>query len=107
MQPHLGIRKRFIHVRLVSGDQAAVAYISVGVAFLTFVGIITYHVNLRMKWKLQHLPHYFTMVNKSCKNHGDENNGSNHTFWYRAPELLLGAKHYTKAIGKEKSAVQF
>lgn len=20
------------------------------------------------------------------------------TFWYRAPELLLGAKHYTKAI---------
>ena len=23
------------------------------------------------------------------------------TFWYRAPELLLGAKHYTKAIGKE------
>ncbi len=22
------------------------------------------------------------------------------TFWYRAPELLLGAKHYTKAIGK-------
>ena len=24
------------------------------------------------------------------------------TFWYRAPELLLGARHYTKAIGKEK-----
>ena len=22
------------------------------------------------------------------------------TFWYRAPELLLGAKHYTKAIGE-------
>lgn len=22
------------------------------------------------------------------------------TFWYRAPELLLGARHYTKAIGK-------
>ena len=20
------------------------------------------------------------------------------TFWYRAPELLLGARHYTKAI---------
>ena len=26
------------------------------------------------------------------------------TFWYRAPELLLGAKHYTKAIGKLVSA---
>ena len=23
------------------------------------------------------------------------------TFWYRAPELLLGARHYTKAIGEE------
>lgn len=22
------------------------------------------------------------------------------TFWYRAPELLLGARHYTKAIGE-------
>lgn len=24
------------------------------------------------------------------------------TFWYRAPELLLGAKHYTKAIGNSE-----
>jgi serine/threonine protein kinase len=24
------------------------------------------------------------------------------TFWYRAPELLLGARHYTKAIGRSK-----
>jgi len=24
------------------------------------------------------------------------------TIWYRAPELLLGAKHYTKAVGKYK-----
>lgn len=23
------------------------------------------------------------------------------TFWYRAPELLLGARHYTKAIGND------
>ena len=26
------------------------------------------------------------------------------TFWYRAPELLLGARHYTKAIGKPQHA---
>lgn len=26
------------------------------------------------------------------------------TFWYRAPELLLGARHYTKAIGKNAAA---
>lgn len=25
------------------------------------------------------------------------------TFWYRAPELLLGARHYTKAIGECKN----
>lgn len=25
------------------------------------------------------------------------------TFWYRAPELLLGARHYTKAIGENHS----
>lgn len=25
------------------------------------------------------------------------------TFWYRAPELLLGARHYTKAIGEYDS----
>lgn len=25
------------------------------------------------------------------------------TFWYRAPELLLGARHYTKAIGQSLS----
>jgi len=27
------------------------------------------------------------------------------TFWYRAPELLLGARHYTKAIGRSRDAV--
>ena len=26
------------------------------------------------------------------------------TFWYRAPELLLGARHYTKAIGRCRAA---
>jgi cyclin-dependent kinase 8/11 len=25
------------------------------------------------------------------------------TIWYRAPELLLKAKHYTKAVGKKRS----
>lgn len=27
------------------------------------------------------------------------------TFWYRAPELLLGARHYTKAIGLHYSGI--
>lgn len=28
------------------------------------------------------------------------------TFWYRAPELLLGARHYTKAIGESLATVE-
>jgi len=58
------------HVNLVNGDQAAVAYVSIGMAFLIFVGIITYHIYLRMKSKLQHLRRYFT---KSYRNHASEN----------------------------------
>lgn len=27
------------------------------------------------------------------------------TFWYRAPELLLGARHYTKAIGENSATL--
>ena len=61
------------HVRLVNGDQAVVTHISVGVAFLTFVGIIIYHINLNMKWKLQHLPHYLRMIKRSGQSHRDEN----------------------------------
>lgn len=29
------------------------------------------------------------------------------TFWYRAPELLLGARHYTKAIGKRQLCFEY
>lgn len=29
------------------------------------------------------------------------------TFWYRAPELLLGARHYTKAIGNSAMCAFF
>lgn len=28
------------------------------------------------------------------------------TIWYRAPELILGARHYTAAIGKASKALQ-
>jgi serine/threonine protein kinase len=29
------------------------------------------------------------------------------TFWYRSPELLLGARHYTKAIGLPLVKINF
>ena len=37
------------HVRLAGGNQTAVAYISVGIAFLTFIGILFYHVVQQLK----------------------------------------------------------
>ena len=45
------------HVTLSGGSQAAVAYTSVGIAFLTFVGIVTYHIYIRIKSKVQYLQH--------------------------------------------------
>ena len=42
------------HVSLTAGNQAAITYTSVGVAFTTFVGIVAYHAYLRLKpWQLQ------------------------------------------------------
>ena len=42
-----------IHVILSGGSRAPVAYTSVGTAFLTFVGIVTYHIHLQIKSKVQ------------------------------------------------------
>ena len=42
------------HVKQSGGSQAAVVYTSVGVAFLTFVGIITYHIYIRIKSNIQY-----------------------------------------------------
>ena len=42
-----------IYVNQSGGSQAAVAYISVGIAFLSFVGIVTYHIYMRIKSKVQ------------------------------------------------------
>ena len=43
------------HVNQSGGSQAAVAYTSVGIAFLTFVAIIAYHIHLRIKSKVQNI----------------------------------------------------
>ena len=42
------------HVKLSGGSQAAVAYTSVGIAFLTFVGIVTNHIYLQIKSKVEY-----------------------------------------------------
>ena len=43
------------HVTLSGGSQAAVAYTSVGIAFLIFVGIVTYHIYKQIKSKVQYI----------------------------------------------------
>ena len=43
------------HVTVSGGSQAAVAYTSVGIAFLTFVGIVIYHIYIRIKSKVQYI----------------------------------------------------
>ena len=43
------------HVNQSDGSQAAVAYTSVGIAFLTFVGIVSYHIFWRIKSKMQYI----------------------------------------------------
>ena len=69
------------HVSLGKGDQAVIAYISVGIAFLTFVGIVTYHAYLQIKpWTPQHM---FCCIKdedkKSDFNKSEENdNAQNH-----------------------------
>ena len=44
-----------IYMKVSGGIQDAVAYTSVGIAFLTFVGIFTYHISLQIKSKVQNI----------------------------------------------------
>ena len=68
------------HVTLSGGSQAAVAYTSVGIAFLTFVGIATYHIYMQIKSKVQNiqcghqLQHKNEKCHDQCKNNGNPGN---------------------------------
>ena len=44
-----------IYVKVSGGSQAAVAYTSVAIAFLTFVGIVIYHISLQIKPKIHNI----------------------------------------------------
>ena len=62
------------HVKLSGGSQAAVAYTSVGIAFVTFVGIVTYHIYLQIKSKVQNkLCHH---ENGKCHEKHQDNPGN-------------------------------
>ena len=77
------------HVSLTAGDQAAITYTSVGVAFLTFVGIVAYHAYLRLKaWKPQFsLRNIMKGKERSC----DENNEDNDAEYHQMQTWPQGA----------------
>ena len=62
------------HVSLTAGDQAAITYTSVGVAFTTFVGIVAYHAYLRLKpWKPQCTLRSTKEKDRTCDENIEEN----------------------------------
>ena len=54
------------YLKQSSRRQAAVVYTSVGIAFLTFAGIITYHIYIRIKTKVQVMKRKWQEANKTC-----------------------------------------
>ena len=66
------------HVKLSGGSQAAVAYTSIGIAFLTFVGIVTYHIYLRIKSKVEYIQRGYQLLHRNGNCHGRyETKGAN------------------------------
>ena len=66
------------HVKQSGGSQAAVAYTSVGIAFLTFVGIVTYHIYIRIKSKVQYIQRGYQLLRRNGNCNGScEESGAN------------------------------
>ena len=63
------------HVKQSGGSQAAVAYTSVGIAFFTFVGTVTYHIYLRIRSKVQYIQRGYQLLhrNGNCYRRCEEN----------------------------------
>ena len=66
------------HVKLSGESQAAVTYTSVGIAFLTFVGIVTYHIHIRIKSKVQYIQRGYQLLHRNGnRNRRCEEDGAN------------------------------
>ena len=66
------------HVKLSEGSQGAVTYTSVGIAFLTFVGIVTYHIYIRIKSKVQYIQRGYKLLHRNGnRNRRCEEDGAN------------------------------
>ena len=66
------------HVKLSERSQGAVTYTSVGIAFLTFVGIVTYHIYVRIKLKVQYIQRGYKLLHRNGnRNRRCEEDGAN------------------------------
>ena len=66
------------HVILSGESRAAVAYTSVGIAFLTSVGIVTYHIYMRIKSKVEYIQRGYQLLHRNRNSHERcEENGPN------------------------------
>ena len=69
-----------IYVKLSGGSQAAVAFTSVGIVFLIFLAIVTYHTYIQIKSKVHyiqcgnHLQHIKEKFKGNCKNNCNPGN---------------------------------
>ena len=67
-----------IYVKLSGGSQAAVVYTSVGIAFLTFMGIVTYHIYMQIKSKVQYIQRGYQLLHRNGnRNRRCEEDGAN------------------------------
>lgn len=57
------------HISLSGGSQTVVTYISVCVAFLTFLGILVYHVCVQIKSKVQYIQRGHQLHNRNNQCH--------------------------------------
>jgi len=72
---NLGILAAAIyHVDQSGGSQVAVAYTSVGIAFLTFVGVVIYHIFLRIKSRVQYTQRGRQLLHVNNQHHDDSTN---------------------------------
>ena len=80
------------HVNQSGGSQAAVAYTSVGIAFLTFVGIVIYHIYIRIKSKVQYTQRGKKLQHEKNNCHRNNNNNNDN------PENLCHQPRATPAV---------
>ena len=64
------------HVSHSGGSQAAVVYASVGIAFLTFLGVVTYHLYMRIKLKVQYIQRGVWLQHRNKKLRENQENGN-------------------------------